>query len=161
MIMTLKELRTEYNLTQKQASAILGMPERTYRRYEMDENYGNQLKRDALMNAIIKTYEITETNGLLTIEQIIKKVTNLFEDKYKEQIDFCYLFGSYAKGCPKEDSDVDLYVSTSLVGLRFVGLIENLRQTLHKKVDVVRSSDLNNNVGLTNEIMKSGIKIYG
>ena len=58
-------------------------------------------------------------------------------------------------------SDVDLYVSSSLTGLRFVGLIERLRQTLHKKVDLIRSSELNNNIDLVNEILKGGIKIYG
>ena len=55
----------------------------------------------------------------------------------------------------------DLYISPTLVGLRFVGLIEKLRQTLHKKVDLIRSSELNNNIELANEIMKGGIKIYG
>ena len=60
-----------------------------------------------------------------------------------------------------EKSDVDLYVSSSLTGLRFVGLIERLRQTLHKKVDLIRSSELTNNIELVNEILKVGIKIYG
>lgn len=160
-IMTLKELRQEYNLSQKQVSAVLGIPERSYRRYELDENYGSKIKREAFKDIIVKNYEITETKGVLTIEQIENKVRKLFEEKYKGQIDFCYLFGSYAKGLAKEESDVDLYVSTTLTGLRFVGLIENLRQTLNKKVDLIRSSELNNNVNLTNEIMKDGIKIYG
>ena len=159
--MTLKELRTEYNLTQKQVSDILEIPERTYRRYEQDENHGNKHKRDSFINIIIKNCEITETKGLLTIEQIKDKVTALFDSKYKGEIAFCYLFGSYAKGYAKENSDVDLYVASSLTGFNFVGLIENLRQSLHKKVDVIRSSELNNNVELTNEIMKDGIKIYG
>ena len=159
--MTLKELREEYGLTQKQVSLVLGIPERTYRRYEMDDNYGSQLKRDALINIILQNYEISETKGLLTIEQIKKKVSNLFENEYKGQIDFCYLFGSYSQGRAKEDSDVDLYVSTSLTGLKFAGLIENLRQTLHKKVDLIRSSELSNNIELVNEIMKNGVKIYG
>ena len=159
--MTLKELREEYGLTQKQVSLVLGIPERTYRRYEMDDNYGSQLKREALINIILQNYEISETKGLLTIEQIKKKVSNLFENEYKGQIDFCYLFGSYSQGRAKEDSDVDLYVSTSLTGLKFAGLIENLRQTLHKKVDLIRSSELSNNIELVNEIMKNGVKIYG
>ena len=71
------------------------------------------------------------------------------------------MFGSYAEVLANEKSDVDLYVSSSLTGLRFVGLIESLRQTLHKKVDLIRSSELNNNIDLVNEILKSGIKIYG
>ena len=85
----------------------------------------------------------------------------MFNTEYKGQIDFCYLFGSYAKGLANEKSDVDLYVSSSLTGVRFVGLIERLRQTLHKKIDLIRSSELSNNIELVNEIMKGGIKIYG
>lgn len=159
--MTLKEIREEYGLTQKQVSLILAMPERTYRRYEQDEQYGDNLKREALANTLLKNYEITETKGILSINQIKDKVTTLFEEKYKGQIDFCYLFGSYAKGYAKDASDIDLYVSTNLTGMRLAGLIENLRECLHKKVDVIRRSELNNNIDLVNQIMKDGIKIYG
>ena len=105
--------------------------------------------------------EVKETKGLLTIEQINEIVNRLFNEEYKGQIDFCYLFGSYAKGLANEQSDVDLYVSSSLTGIHFIGLIEKLRQNLHKKVDLIRSSELNNNIELVNEIMKGGIKIYG
>lgn len=159
--MTLDELRKEYKLSQVEAATILNIPERTYRRYEKDEEYGSEIKRRMFIELLNEHCEITEEKGLLTIEQIKEKVTNLFETEYKGKIDFCYLFGSYAKGLAHEKSDVDLYVSSSLTGLRFVGLIERLRQTLHKKVDLIRSSELNNNVELTNEIMKGGIKIYG
>lgn len=159
--MTLKELRTEYKLSQLEAASLLGIPERTYRRYEIDENYGSKIKRKAFIDILNDRFEITEEKGLLTVEQIKEKVNELFNKEYKDQIDFCYLFGSYAKGLANEKSDVDLYVSSTLAGLRFVGLIERLRQTLHKKVDLIRSSELNNNIELVNEIMKSGVKIYG
>ena len=159
--MTLKELRKENHLSQIEVAAILGIPERTYRRYELDETYGSDLKRRAFIAMLNDHCEITEEKGLLSIEIIKKLVTELLEAEYKDTVDFCYLFGSYAKGYATEKSDVDLYVSTSLTGLRFVGLIERLRQTLHKKVDLIRSTELNNNVELTNEILKDGIKIYG
>ena len=159
--MTLLEVRKEYKLSQLQASNILGVPERTYRRYEDDNNYGDPLKRKMFINILNEQCEITEDKGILSIEDIKNKLTSLFDNEYKDEIDFCYLFGSYAKGTPKENSDVDLYVSSSLTGLRFVGLIEKIRQTLHKRVDLIRSSELNNNIELVNEIMKGGIKIYG
>ena len=158
--MTLKELRSKYKLSQLDAANIIGIPERTYRRYEIDENYGSEIKRKMFINMLNEQCEITEEKGLLSIDQIKQKVNQLFDEEYTGQIDFCYLFGSYAKGLASEKSDVDLYVSSSLTGLRFVGLIEKLRQTLHKKVDLIRSSELNNNVELTNEILKYGIKIY-
>lgn len=99
--------------------------------------------------------------GLLSIEQIKDEVNKLFNEKYKGQIDFCCLFGSYATGEAKENSDIDLYVSSTLKGLRFVGLIESLREILHKRVDLIGSSELENNIDLVNEILKKGIKLYG
>ena len=159
--MTLKELRTEYKLSQIEAANILDIPERTYRRYETDDNYGSSIKRRMFIEILNEHCEITEEKGLLSVDVIKEKVASLFDNEYEGQIDFCYLFGSYAKGLANEKSDVDLYISSSLTGLRFVGLIEKLRQTLHKRVDLIRSSELNNNVELVNEIMKGGIKIYG
>ena len=85
----------------------------------------------------------------------------MFDSQYKGAVEFCYLFGSYAKGYANEKSDVDLCVSTSLTGLDFFGLIEDIRVALHKKVDLIRFDTLNNNLKLINEIMKDGIKIYG
>lgn len=159
--MSLKEKRISYGLSQLEASSIIDVNIRTYRRYESDDSYGDELKRRMFMQILDEHCLINEEKGLLSIETIKSIVGKLFTDKYKDEIDFCYLFGSYAKGKAKENSDVDLYVSSSLTGLDFVGLIEELRLALHKKVDVIRSSELSNNISLVNEIMKSGIKIYG
>lgn len=150
-----------YGLTQSDAACTLHTPIRTYRRYESDESYGSQMKRNAFKNALRDQYEITEERGFLTVLQIKDKLTKLFDGIYSNQIDFCYLFGSYATGLAKENSDVDLYIVSSLKGLNFIGLIEDVRKALHKKVDVIRSSELQENVELANEIMKNGIKIYG
>ena len=159
--MDLKETRLEYGLQQVDAARIIGIPVRTFRRYEGDNNYGNIYKRQMFIELLNKHCEITEHKGLLSIDFIRNQLTSLFDTEYKGEIDFCYLFGSYAKGKAKEESDVDLYVSSSLTGMRFVGLIERIRQTLHKKIDLLRSSELSNNIDLINEIMKEGIKIYG
>ena len=159
--MELREIRSGYKISQQEASAIVGMPLRTYIRYESDDNYGDELKRQMIINRIVDACEITEEKGLLTIEQIKTIACGLFDGSYKNEIEFCYLFGSYAKGYATEKSDVDLYVSTKLTGLRFVGLIERLRQALHKKVDLIRMDDRSPNVELMKEIIKDGIKIYG
>ena len=158
---SLRELRADYKLMQSEAAAILGIPVRTYRRYESDDNYGSDLKRRMFAMILKDRFGIGEDKGLLTIDQIKEKVQSLFDGEYAGQIDYCYLFGSYAKGTANESSDVDLYVSSSLTGLRFVGLIERLRQILCKRVDVIRNSELDGNMDLVNEIMKGGIKIYG
>ena len=49
----------------------------------------------------------------------------------------------------------------SIGALTFIGLIEELRVSLNKKVDLLRLSDMKNNIELVHEIMKDGIKIYG
>ena len=159
--MELKETREKYGLSQIDAATMIDIPVRTYRRYENDNEYGDSFKRKAFIDALVDKCEITEEKGLLSIKNIKDIVTSLFDDEYKDKIDFCYLFGSYSKGTANEKSDVDLYVSSKLQGLEFVGLIERLSQSLHKKVDVIRSSELNNNIDLVNEVMKYGIKIYG
>ena len=158
--MSLKETRTSYGLSQIEASRIVDVPLRTYLRYEQDNHYGNQLKRQMMIDILNKTCEITENKGILTIKQIQEILTTLFESAYKGKVEYCYLFGSYAKSYAKDNSDVDLFVSSSLKGLDFVGLIEACRKELKKKVDLIRPEELSNNIPLLNEIMKDGIKIY-
>ena len=76
-------------------------------------------------------------------------------------VKYCILFGSYAKGKETPTSDVDLLISANIKGLKFYGLVEELRVALHKKVDVLDMNQLKNNLELTEEILKDGIKIYG
>lgn len=158
--MILKDTRKQYGLTQKEAADIAGVPLRTYVRYEKDEAYGNVLIRHGIVNKINDRCEITERKGILTIKQIKTNINEIIKNEYSTSIDFCYLFGSYAKGYATETSDVDLCVSTSLTGLDVFGLAEDIRNVLHKKIDLVRLSSLNNNLPLIKEIMKDGIKIY-
>lgn len=160
MTMELKDYRTQVGITIKEASLISGVPVRTYIRYENDNSYGNVLKRKQILSILRKKFDITEDNGILSIDRIKECVEEVFSS-YKEQISFCYLFGSYAKGYASDSSDVDLCVSTSLTGLSYVGLVEELRQKLCKKIDLIRLNDLCDNFELLSEIMKDGVKIYG
>lgn len=158
--MTLLECRKENKISQLEAARILEIPLRTYIRYEQDNEYGSILKRKMMLQAMTDFFEINEEKGLLNIEIIKEAVTNLFNKEYKDQIEFCYLFGSYAKGYATEKSDIDLCVSTPLTGLDFVGLSEDLHKVTHKKIDLVRFNNLSTNIELLNEIMKDGVKIY-
>ena len=87
-----------------------------------------------------------------------EKCGNVFQ---KYDVNFCYLFGSYAKSKAKPTSDVDLLISANVKGLKFYGLVEEIREALHKKVDVLEINQLKDNLELTQEILKDGIKIYG
>ena len=102
--------------------------------------------------------QVDETHGILTIEQIKEACATAFTNF---DVEYCYLFGSYAKGKATVTSDVDLLVATSVSGMYFYDLTESLRQTLKKNVDVLNREQLNENPALVNEILKDGIKIYG
>lgn len=99
------------------------------------------------------------SNHQSTFWCILIKVCNLVFSSY--EVNFCYLFGSYAKGKANETSDIDLLISSNVTGVKFFGLIEELREQLKKKVDLLDILQLNNNQTLLQEILKDGIKIYG
>ena len=160
MIKKLKQTREVLGLAQNQAARIIGIPIRTLRRYELDESYGSDFKRKQFIKILEDRCQVNEEKGLLTIEEIKSKLSSLFDDKYKGTVEFCYLFGSYAKGYANEKSDVDLCISSSLSGLRVAGLAEAIRSVLHKRIDLVRFDSLRDNLELINEIMRDGIKVY-
>ena len=113
IIMRLKQYRTELNITATEAAQATSVPFRTYLRYENDDNYGNKLKREAILNILKEKYEVTEERGILSLDFIKAKCKEIF-DKYDDQIEYCYLFGSYAKGYAQDKSDVDLLISTKI-----------------------------------------------
>lgn len=154
----LKSIRLDKELTQQQAAGIVGISLRSYKSYENDLDKRGNLKYNYIYEKLSQINPIDEEHGIVDLEYISRKCSEIF-DKYK--INFCYLFGSYAKGKAKDDSDVDLLISTEIKGLKFFGLVEELRNSLHKKVDVIEVAGLKDNVELLEEILKDGIKIYG
>jgi predicted nucleotidyltransferase len=156
--MTLKELRKKHKLSQEECAKYLEIPRRTYQDYETDLSKINTVKYKYMVEKMEKYGHIDETNGVLSLEKIKELCSEVFESR---NVEYCYLFGSYAKGKATETSDVDLLIATSDSGLRFFDLVESLRESLCKKVDVLTLEQLNNNTQLLNEILKDGIRIYG
>ena len=156
--MTLKELRKEKGLTQAAAAKVVGVPMRTYVRYESDENKKETIKYRYIVETLQKYGVIDEEHGLLTIGKIQELCAPLFEEY---GVKYAYLFGSYAKGKATEKSDVDLLVSMPVNGLAFYELVERLRGSLKKKIDLLDETQLENNTALVKEILQDGIKIYG
>lgn len=165
--MTLKELRLEKGLTQAKCAEYLGVPLRTYQNYEKDEGHGSSIKVLFMYERLQKYGFVDEEHGILTVEKITDICTRVFEGL---GINYCYLFGSYAKGTATEKSDVDLLIATELSdmefhalvsGMEFYALVENLREELKKKVDLITREQLNGNPELLDEVLKHGIKIYG
>ena len=158
MKMTLRSLRKQKKMTQVECAKYLGIPIRTYQNYELDESKSSSMKYAFMMQKLEQYGFIDESHGILTTQQIKDACSEAFNGL---DIEYCYLFGSYAKGGATEVSDVDLLISTSISGMRFFDLVESLREKLQKKVDVLNREQLNNNPALINEILKDGVKIYG
>ena len=74
--------------------------------------------------------------GILTIKEIKNRIRPVVE---KHHIKDVYLFGSYARGEAKENSDVDIYCSSGDVDslIKRAGLLRELAEALGKDVDVV------------------------
>ena len=158
MNMTLKSLRKQKRLTQAACAAYLGVPLRTYQNYESDAMKQDSLKYAYMMQKLDRYGFIDEEHGVLSIQKIKDVCKNVFTNC---DVAYCYLFGSYAKGKATETSDVDLLISTTVSGMQFYDLVEELREKLHKKVDLLNFEQLADNLELVNEVLKDGIKIYG
>ncbi len=78
----------------------------------------------------------------------------------KNGINKAIVFGSYATGCAKCGSDIDLCVETDLRGLAFIDFIEDIRRVLKIDPDVVRASEVVKGSRLDREIKKDGVVIY-
>lgn len=154
----LKDLRKEKKMTQQEVADLAGISLRSYKTYENDETKSDSIKYKYLMEQLTKVNFIDEEHGLLDVDDIKRKCTKVLE---QYDVNFCYLFGSYAKGKETPTSDVDLLISANIKGLKFYGLVEELRIVLHKKVDVLDMNQLKENLELTEEILKDGVKIYG
>lgn len=154
----IKEVRIEKKLTQQQVADMVGISLRSYKSYENDQNKEGTLKYNYILDKLQRINPIDEEHGILELDYITEKCKNVL-DEYPVQ--YCILFGSYAKGKAGESSDVDLLISSDVKGLKFYGMVEKLRIALHKKVDVLNVEQLKDNLELTNEILKDGIRIYG
>ena len=155
--MVLKEIRLSKNITQNMAASIAGISLRSYKSYENDPSKVDTIKYKYLIDVLNKYGFVDESHGILAIAKIQEIVANTLS---RFKVEYCYLFGSYAKGKAKEDSDVDLLVATDITGMDFFGLAETLRENLHKKVDLLNLDQLGNNRELLNDILKDGIRIY-
>ena len=152
-----RELRISLNLSQVEAAKMLQISRRTYQTYEAKKDYLDK-KYQYYLFQLQKLNTIDENHGILTMQYIKDTVAQIFK---KYDVNFCYLFGSYAKKKATPTSDVDLLIDSPITGLDYFGLVEDLRKSLNKKIDLLKLDQLTNNLELIQEIMKSGIKIYG
>lgn len=151
-------LRKELGFTQTQAARLLGVSIRSYQDYETDKSKEKTIKYDYFVRKFKELLYVDETTGLLSIDKIKSICSEVFK---KYEVKSCYLFGSYAKHKETPKSDVDLLIDTSAKGIDFYALCEILRESLHKKVDLIDIKNVSDKPELLSEILKYGIKIYG
>jgi len=154
----LKSRRLQRKMTQKEVAEQIGISLRSYIMYENDESKEGTPKYRFLLQELDRISLLDENHGILSIEDIKHICADVFALYH---VEFCYLFGSYAKGKATENSDVDLLVSAETSGLAFFEMTERLRESLHKKVDLLDLKQLSNNENLLREVLKEGMKIYG
>lgn len=128
--MELKNIRVCKGLTQEQAAQLLGISRRTYIKYEKGEAQLSEIKLKFLCQTLEEYGLIDENHGILTLDQIREICREIFEEY---NVEYCYLFGSYAKGRAKETSDIDLLVSMPVDGMRFFWTNRNITGTIKEK----------------------------
>lgn len=78
-----------------------------------------------------------------TLDEIARRIRPVAE---KYRLRAVYVFGSYARGEAKEDSDVDLLVDATgsgLVAWEYGGLYNDLAEALGKELDMITVATLN------------------
>ena len=108
------------------------------------------------MMYLVKKVEIL-SDKIYSVEEIRRLVNPVLS---RNNVRKAVLFGSYVKGSADEKSDVDILLDSGLTGLRFVGLIEDIRFALDKDVDVFDVTHIVPNSKISYEISRDGVVIY-
>jgi len=155
--MELRELRKTKGLTQADAARLAGVSLASYKNHELGRSKADSPLGRMIFDRISSYEKYGFDKGILPLSLIKEKIAQVFADK---EVDFAYLFGSYAKGVATEKSDVDILISGTITGLNYFTLAGELERTFHKKVDLLRLGDLSKNQELLTEIMATGMRIY-
>lgn len=73
------------------------------------------------------------------------------------------LFGSYAKGTAREDSDIDVAVVFERIDgdfLEVIARLSRLRREIEHRIEPVALEERNDKSGFLGEIIRSGVIIY-
>ena len=156
----MNELRTrrkKLGLTQEQVAKACGVSRRTYQTYEetetINETFDELIRQLDEMGVLDGEYYILNA-------KMIKKISSSVFEKYPD-VKCAYLYGSYARGEATGKSDVDILVVCEPMGLDFYGMIAELEEQLHKKVDLQTHRQILNDEKIIENILTEGVKIYG
>ena len=111
-----------------------------------------------------RLYPISDRKGIVMNDLIYSQteIKNLLQPVFaRYPVKRATLFGSYAKGSAKKNSDVDIMVDSGLKGLAFFGLLEDVVTTLNKPIDLIDITQIEKGSDVEREIKRSGVLIYG
>lgn len=97
-------------------------------------------------------------------QEIKQKICEVIEESdFKDDVQKVSLFGSYAYGTPRVDSDIDLlveFVPTARFGLfKYVGIKHSFEDKLQKKVDLVTPQALSKYI--RHDVINMAEPVYG
>ena len=157
----IKEVRSEYKITQQELSDLTEIPKRTIENWESGKRKPSPWV-EKLLESYLKQYPvnergiITERKNTYNIEQIKELLLSLVNTY---DIKLITLFGSYAKGTADPLSDIDIAIDGNIQGLSFFGLLEDINQLFVKDVDLIHLKEVDVNSSTMDDI-KKGIKLY-
>lgn len=146
-------------MTQEEAARSLGVSLRSYKSYENEKDKQKTDKYKYLVSRLESHVSIDEKHGILTVEEIERGVRRVLKE-YEGEAFFAILFGSYAKGKARRDSDVNLLISTSVSGLRLSDMRARLEDVLRKRVSILERKSLSTTDARLDEILMYGKRVY-
>ncbi len=96
-------------------------------------------------------------NATITTQNIADMFFPIFKSY---DINRAILFGSVAKDTSNSQSDIDIFVESQLKGLKFVGLLEELKNAADRDIDLINSTHIESGSAVDLEIQKTGVVIY-
>lgn len=98
-------------------------------------------------------------NKIYSIDELKTILAKILKDTVVEK---AILFGSYAKNCPTETSDIDLIIDSNgkLLNINFYGLLEELVEQLNKNIDLFEITEIQKDSDIYKNIQKEGVVLY-
>ena len=99
------------------------------------------------------------SNKIYSIDELKTILAKILKDTVVEK---AILFGSYAKNCPTETSDIDLIIDSNgkLLNIKFYGLLEELVEQLNKNIDLFEITEIQKDSDIYKNIQKEGVVLY-
>ena len=99
------------------------------------------------------------SNKISSFDELKTILAKILKDTVVEK---AILFGSYAKNCPTETSDIDLIIDSNgkLLNINFYGLLEELVEQLNKNIDLFEITEIQKDSDIYKNIQKEGVVLY-